>query len=120
MKGTLKRALWSIVVLAMLAAPDALAACQRCLGNGTQNATCWTVSPCEHAMYGACWEQQFFNPDGTLDREQCVGSAAGSDCNQNCGGGGNPGGGGGSGGGGCQWSPGGCPADCSSCDPNDV
>jgi hypothetical protein len=118
----MKRAiLLSVLCLALFNAPNAMATCQRCLGNGTPNATCWTVGPCDQAMYGACWEQQHVGPNGTVDYEQCIGSAAGSDCNQSCGGGGGGAGGGGGGGGGCAYAPGGCPADCSSCGPmNDM
>jgi len=110
---------FTILMLSVLAASDALAICQKCTADGTPDAMCVVVGSCgqQAALYAACWEQQFFNPDGSLKYEKCVGSPAGPECKQSCppppGGGGNPGGG--TGGGGCRMTPAGCPAECTSC-----
>lgn len=112
-----------IAAVALFATVEAKAVCQDCPGNGTVNAQCVVVGQCDRAIYAACYERQNFDANGQLVSEQCVGSAAGSDCNKPasyCGGGGDPGGGGGGGGGGgCSLGPTGCPSYCSSCEMND-
>lgn len=109
-------------------APRAFAVCQSCPGMGSLSAQCYTLGMCERgATMSACVLMDHTVGD-TVTYRYCdsFGTSAGAECNGNdmsCanGGGGVGGGGGGGGGGGCTISGGEtCPADCSSCNNEDL